>query len=61
MATLAKVVSDYFMLMRGQDLVEGFADKPKREKIGGPTMGEDQDLDFDREAPRRQRICELKV
>lgn len=61
MATLAKVIPDYFVFMRCQDLIEGSANKLKREKIGGPTTGEDQDLDFDREAPRRQRICDLKV
>lgn len=51
-SALPEVLSDNLVFVRGQDMVEGLANKLQREEVGGSAMREDHDLDFDGEAPR---------
>lgn len=55
MSALTEILSDNLVFVRGQDMVEGLANKLQREEVGGSAMREDHDLDFNREAPRRGR------
>ncbi|THD00204.1 hypothetical protein EYZ11_000254 [Aspergillus tanneri] len=49
MAALAEVLSSDEVLLRGQNLVKGPADKLEGQKVGDSAMGEYLNLELDRE------------
>lgn len=55
MATLAEILTDNGLFVHDEQLEECLADQPEWQQVGDAAVGEDGDLDLDREVPRRCR------
>lgn len=58
---LAKILTDDFVFVGGQERTEGLADKLQGVKIGSSAVCKYLDLDLDWEAPRGRRNCWIGI